>query len=166
MAQDADSILRFVVGFNNTVLPDDIDSLLALAGIDVEIPLSIPELFMRVLLMRPSVAKLVANLAIVDFIEQDVMVKLIPPVSQSAIDIASVAERQGGGELTPYGIEMVQALDVGDSNVSDRMVCIIDSGYYFHVDLPGSAVVTGSDTVGVQPWDEVSYVSLILLSSE
>jgi serine protease len=50
---------------------------------------------------------------------------------------------------------MVQALDVPDDNVGALTVCVIDSGYDInHADLPGSGVVTGSDTIGVQPcWD-------------
>jgi serine protease len=40
------------------------------------------------------------------------------------------------GEITPYGITQVHALDVDDSQVSNRKVCVIDSGYDLgHPDL-------------------------------
>jgi hypothetical protein len=47
---------------------------------------------------------------------------------------------------------MVGALDVPDDLVSDRIVCIIDSGYDIeHPDLPG--IATGND-FGAGPWDQ------------
>lgn len=61
-----------------------------------------------------------------------------------------------GGQVIPYGVDMVQARDVWDVNRdgtvdngaptgSNRTVCIIDSGYYTsHEDLPsGSSQVSG-----------------------
>ena len=63
-------------------------------------------------------------------------------------------------ENRPYGIDLVQALDVPD--VTDPMnikkVCIIDSGYDLqHVDLPKGAEVTGDGDLcssGDCRWDE------------
>jgi len=48
-------------------------------------------------------------------------------------------------ESTPYGIESVKALSVSDSDVSNRKVCIIDTGYDLgHPDLASDpSVVTG-----------------------
>lgn len=51
-------------------------------------------------------------------------------------------------ESTPYGIDMVQALQVPDNLVSNRKVCIIDTGYTLnHPDLINSGV-TGDDGNG------------------
>ncbi len=51
-------------------------------------------------------------------------------------------------EQTPYGIDMVQALQVDDAMVSNRKVCIMDTGYSLgHEDLI-SAGVTGNDGHG------------------
>jgi len=48
-------------------------------------------------------------------------------------------------ETVPYGINTVHALDVPDTDVSNRKVCIIDSGYDIrHEDLPSDPnIVTG-----------------------
>jgi serine protease len=51
-------------------------------------------------------------------------------------------------ESTPYGITMVQANQLSDSNTSNFKVCIMDTGYdRTHADLR-SASVTGSDGYG------------------
>lgn len=51
-------------------------------------------------------------------------------------------------ESTPYGIEMVKALQVPDNLVSNRKVCILDTGYTLnHPDLINSGV-TGDDGYG------------------
>lgn len=154
-AQGIDDVIRWVVTFNEGVLPDQVVNVLTLAGIDVpEIPLQIPELFMSVFMMSPTIAKKIMNLSVVKYVERDVEVKIIDPVSENPADISSTA-RQGGTEQTPYGIDMVQALEVPDDNVGALTVCVIDSGYAIgHADLPGSEVVTGSDEIGVQPWFE------------
>jgi len=56
-----------------------------------------------------------------------------------------------GIETIPYGISQVKALDVSDDRISNRKVCIIDSGYDItHPDLQND-FVSGS---GVNPWDE------------
>lgn len=57
------------------------------------------------------------------------------------------------GESTPYGINMVKALSVSDDSVSNRKVCIIDSGYDInHPDLPKGSVVTGTN--GRKSWNQ------------
>jgi len=152
-----DELIRWVVTFQEGVLPEQVDNLLAIANIEIpEIPLSIPELFIRVFMMETRVAKLVAKLPVVELLERDVEVKIITPVEREAADITSLLQvTPQSTEYIPYGIELVQALQVDDSNVGNRMVCIIDSGYDLgHVDLPGASVVTGSDDLGVQPWFE------------
>jgi subtilisin family serine protease len=58
-------------------------------------------------------------------------------------------------QAVPYGIPMVQADLLSDSNAANRTVCIIDSGYYFaHEDLPQHSGITGTDDVGAGPWDQ------------
>ncbi|HFB64320.1 MAG TPA: peptidase S8 [Aeromonadales bacterium] len=55
-------------------------------------------------------------------------------------------------ESTPYGIGMVQANQVSDSLVSNRKVCIMDTGYSLgHEDLP-SATVTGFSKPATGDW--------------
>ena len=57
-------------------------------------------------------------------------------------------------EVTPGGILQVNALDVSDSLVSERTVCIIDTGYDInHPDLPKGSSVTGSEGVA-GPWNQ------------
>ena len=58
------------------------------------------------------------------------------------------------GQLVPYGIPMVQADLLPDSNASNRKVCIIDSGYdRAHEDLAQNAV-TGENDSGTGNWYE------------
>ncbi|MEK8031719.1 S8 family serine peptidase [Ideonella sp. DXS29W] len=53
------------------------------------------------------------------------------------------------GQLVPYGIKMVQADQLKDTNAGNRMICIIDSGYgKGHEDLQNNANVTGDDDIG------------------
>ncbi|WP_210330585.1 S8 family serine peptidase [Aliikangiella sp. G2MR2-5] len=54
-------------------------------------------------------------------IEEDPRRYLIEPVEKSSINPMA--------ESTPYGITMVQALDVSDANSGSRKVCITDTGY-------------------------------------
>lgn len=52
--------------------------------------------------------------------------------------------QQQNSEETPYGIDMVKAINVPQDNVSNRKVCIIDTGYdRNHPDLPSGSSVTG-----------------------
>ena len=57
-------------------------------------------------------------------------------------------------EEVPYGIPMVQADQVSDSNAANQKVCVIDTGYDIaHIDLP-SANVTGDDFgAATGPWN-------------
>lgn len=55
-------------------------------------------------------------------------------------------------EITPYGIEQVMALEVNDTFVDNRKVCIIDTGYdRDHLDLPSGDTITG-DSFGPESW--------------
>lgn len=57
-------------------------------------------------------------------------------------------------EEVPYGVTLVQAPDVDNSNVDNQRVCVIDTGYDIsHIDLP-SAGVTGDDFgTDTGPWN-------------
>lgn len=55
--------------------------------------------------------------------------------------------QQFPNEDVPYGINLVNALDVPDDNISNRKVCIIDTGYDLsHPDLPKAS--TGASITG------------------
>ncbi len=63
------------------------------------------------------------------------------------------------GQLVPYGIKLVQADLLPDTNAANRMVCIIDSGYdRTHEDLAANSV-TGEYDAGTGWWytDENSH---------
>ncbi|UCG98308.1 MAG: S8 family serine peptidase, partial [Burkholderiales bacterium] len=61
------------------------------------------------------------------------------------------------GQMTPYGIGMVQADLVSDDSAGNTTVCIIDSGYYSgHEDLASGSNVTGSNNSGSGNWYEDS----------
>ena len=52
--------------------------------------------------------------------------------------------QDNSSETTPYGILKVQALLVPDDLVSNRKVCVVDTGYNLgHPDLPNGNKVTG-----------------------
>ena len=57
-------------------------------------------------------------------------------------------------EYTGWNIKKIRALDVSDSYVSNRKVCIVGSGYSMgHKDLPGNSTVTGESGINSQePW--------------
>ena len=84
------------------------------------------------------------------------------PVSIMPSKSAPVMSFAGGGQVVPYGVDMVQARDVWDVNrdsvvdsgavtASNRKICIIDSGFYTgHEDLQG---VNVSGYNGNLPWN-------------
>ena len=60
-------------------------------------------------------------------------------------------------ESSLYGITMVQAKEVDASNVSNRKVCVIDTGYDMnHIDLQSNNVegYEGPFSSNAGPWDE------------
>ncbi|WP_444946002.1 S8 family serine peptidase [Microbulbifer sp. VTAC004] len=58
-------------------------------------------------------------------------------------------------QQVPFGIPMVQADQLGDTQAGNRTVCIIDSGYDIaHEDLSGNAVTGSSDPSGAGNWYE------------
>ncbi len=80
--------------------------------------------------------------------------------ARSAIDFKIYMTQSATNEVTPYGINSVNALAVSDANVSNRKVCIVDSGYDInHDDLPKSSTgssVTGSSYTTGDPWNQDS----------
>lgn len=77
-----------------------------------------------------------------------------------ALDSPSTGTPYATGQRVPYGIGMVQANLVPDSQASNRKVCIIDSGYQLaHDDLNRSSGLTGEYDPGTGWWytDENSH---------
>ncbi len=69
-----------------------------------------------------------------------------------ALATASAAPYQSG-QLTPYGIGMVQADQLPDAPVANRTICIIDSGFdRKHEDLLANQVTGDSDPAGSGNW--------------
>ena len=167
-------VVRFIDGIP---LPDSIDTLLFLIGIDADQIVgdtitTIPNLSMVVAFLATPAAKLLEKLPIVKYIEEDTLLELIPPEFRgtpvSDLQAQSDGTGDGGtfledGEFIPYGIEMVQALTVSDENIANHMLCIIDSGFDIeHPDLPSSTdVVSGAEDLGVGPWFEVGHSFII-----
>ncbi len=57
------------------------------------------------------------------------------------------------GQQVPYGLKMVQADQLPDTNTGNRKVCIIDSGYdRSHEDLPSGSHITGKYDAGTGWW--------------
>jgi hypothetical protein len=110
-------------------------------------------------------------------VEVDPIRYLIPTTLSSAIGVNSNTNNnktktklrrvlQGVGQTVPYGIDMIEARDVWDTNRdgsidstgsptgANRKVCIIDSGFHAtHEDLQGVSV-SGYDGVASLPWNE------------
>lgn len=100
----------------------------------------------------PTVAlKGLANNPNIEYIEEDLVRHAFATTSPSAAPYLT-------GQLTPYGIKMVQAdqMPAGDANTANRKVCIIDSGYDLaHEDLSGNAVAGENDSgTGLWSTDE------------
>ena len=100
----------------------------------------------------PTVAlKGLANNPNIEYIEEDLVRHAFATTSPSAAPYLT-------GQLTPYGIQMVQAdnMPAGDANTANRKVCIIDSGYDLaHEDLNGNAVAGDNDSgTGLWSTDE------------
>lgn len=97
----------------------------------------------------PTVAlRGLANNPNVDYIEQDAIRK---PFS---LTTPSTGVPYTTGQLVPYGIQMVQADQLSDTNTGNRKICIIDSGVDFsHEDLKDNGSnVTGEYDSGTGWW--------------
>jgi subtilisin family serine protease len=91
----------------------------------------------------------------VEYIEEDVVRK---PFS---LTTPSTGTPYATGQLVPYGIKLVQADQLPDTNASNRKICIIDSGVDFsHEDLKDNGSnVTGEYDSGTGWWytDETDH---------
>jgi subtilisin family serine protease len=85
----------------------------------------------------------------VEYIEEDVVRKPF------ALTTPSTGTPYTAGQLVPYGIKLVQADQLPDTNAGNRKVCIIDSGVDFtHEDLSANgANVTGEYDSGTGNWN-------------
>lgn len=92
----------------------------------------------------------------IEFIEDDA--KRYPiTMTRSGPNAGSITTNDHGPaeEVTPYGIQMVQADQVAGIVGPESKVCVIDSGYSLgHEDKPGLSVVTGTDDPGAGAWSE------------
>jgi subtilisin family serine protease len=99
------------------------------ASIDAKVVKRLPNSNAMAVVLTPNQKKRLANDSSVQSIEVDPKRYLL-------------------SESTPYGITMVQALQLSDSASVNQKVCIMDTGYTLnHADLP-SAGVTGDDGYG------------------
>jgi subtilisin family serine protease len=90
--------------------------------------------------------KALENNPFIDFVEEDV--RRYP----LALTSPSTGTPYVAGQLVPYGIKMVQADQLPDTNAGNRKVCIIDSGMdNTHEDLAGNNV-TGEYDSGTGWW--------------
>jgi subtilisin family serine protease len=89
------------------------------------------------------------NNPLIDFVEEDVLRKPL------ALTSASTGTPYATGQLVPYGIKLVQADQLPDTNAGNRKICIIDSGVDFkHEDLSANgANVTGEYDTGTGNWN-------------
>ena len=101
--------------------------------------------FANALQLEPQLTVPEQNLISVELTpEQLLKVKANPQVALVEVDPIRYLQ----AESTPYGIEIVKALQVPDNLVSNRKVCILDTGYTLnHPDLINSGV-TGDDGYG------------------
>ena len=102
----------------------------------------------------------------VTYVEVDVERTLIEP---QRISIQDLPDPNHTGQTIPFGIDAVQARDVWDSDRdgvidegaptgADRVVCIIDTGYYAeHEDLSGVDLVGGISQIPGEEFTEDGY---------
>jgi len=101
----------------------------AAAKVDAQIVKRLPNSNAMAVVLTPSQKQLLAKDSSVESIEVDPKRYLL-------------------SESTPYGISMVQALQLSDSGSVNQKVCIMDTGYTLnHADLPSSGI-TGDDGYG------------------
>lgn len=109
--------------------------------------MDLPFLNAKVIYVTGKLALRIATLDIVKYLEVDHKLTYQPAVKRTKVETLSTEE-------TPYGINLVGALALDDSNVGNIKVCIVDSGYdVTHPDLPTSNV-NGGDDIGAGAWNE------------
>jgi len=133
---------RFIVTFKNSASIQKSDTLTraqgiqvnalfdrAAANVDAKVVKRLPNSNAMAVVLTPSQQKALAKDTSVQSIEVDPKRYLL-------------------SESTPYGITMVQALQLSDAGSVNQKVCIMDTGYTLnHADLPSSGV-TGDDGYG------------------
>lgn len=133
---------RFIVTFKNDTSIQKSDTLTraqgiqvnalfdrAAANVDAKVVKRLPNSNAMAVVLTPSQQKALAKDTSVQSIEVDPKRYLL-------------------SESTPYGITMVQALQLSDAGSVNQKVCIMDTGYTLnHADLPSSGV-TGDDGYG------------------
>ncbi len=133
---------RFIVTFKNDPSIQKSDTLTraqgiqvnalfdrAAANVDAKVVKRLPNSNAMAVVLTPSQKKALAKDTSVQSIEVDPKRYLL-------------------SESTPYGITMVQALQLSDAGSVNQKVCIMDTGYTLnHADLPSSGV-TGDDGYG------------------
>lgn len=133
---------RFIVTFKNDPSIQKSDTLTraqgiqvnalfdrAAANVDAKVVKRLPNSNAMAVVLTPSQQKALAKDTSVQSIEVDPKRYLL-------------------SESTPYGITMVQALQLSDAGSVNQKVCIMDTGYTLnHADLPSSGV-TGDDGYG------------------
>ncbi len=72
----------------------------------------------------------------------------------NVLTIEEDARRYPFGQVTPYGVAMVQAPQVDDTPAATRKVCVIDSGYFAHDDLQRSFVTATSNNGTGNPFTD------------
>ena len=101
--------------------------------------------------MPKWVAGLIARLPFVEAVEEDVTIKLAPPLFEDAVWTA-------GNEVVPYGIQMVGVWSLLEQinldDIDNTPICIVDTGYDLtHFDLPkDSTMITGENFSGEGEW--------------
>ncbi len=86
----------------------------------------------------------------VDYIEEDVKRY---PMAATRLSTGESGTPYLAGQLVPYGLKLVQADQLPDTNAANRKLCIIDSGYdRSHEDLPSGSNITGDYDAGTGWW--------------
>jgi subtilisin family serine protease len=86
----------------------------------------------------------------VDYIEEDVPRY---PLAVTRMSTGEAGTPYLAGQQVPYGLKLVQADQLPDTNAANRKLCIIDSGYdRSHEDLPSGSNITGDYDAGTGWW--------------
>jgi serine protease len=113
----------------------------------------------------PGIVRAAGGSPVHEFPEYNVIAARLPAAAVQALGnhprVRSIAEDVlrypfSTGEVTPYGIPMVQADQIAaGADLGQAKVCVIDSGYFVgHEDLPPAGLVTGTNNAGTGQWNE------------
>eukprot|EP00978_Attheya_sp_CCMP212_P004433 scaffold9688_cov60-Attheya_sp.AAC.4 len=150
--RDLQETKRYIVKFS-----DDKSMQKMLSKRSINTVMRITPLSLGVMMLTEAELQEMDVSAEVQYIEEDGKVFLPENEIESDVSMQDVSMYAEG---TPYGIDMVKALEVDDSKASNRKLCIIDSGYSRgHPDLPdpelpeSRGMVTGARDGGAGNWD-------------